>query len=256
MRDLPHIMNFRDLGGMATSDGYIIKPRKLYRCAALGATDANERALLAGYYNVGTVIDLRTGLERNSNPDPDLPGVTHLEVPLMPVSALSITLEDYNWQELLRGTWSPDLYDACALYRKMVSPTMAPRWHQIFQVLLEAGDQAVLWHCTNGKDRTGVVAAVVLLALGIPEETVLADYMDSNSGLADYRAKILQDARDRGVEPSMTHRMGPLLEARYEHIAAAIEAIDGNFGDFAGFLEDVCGVGLAEEDTLRSIFLQ
>lgn len=256
MRDLPHILNFRDLGGLATSDGYIIRPRRLYRCAALGATDANERALLAGLYNVGTVIDLRTGLERNSDPDPDLPGVSHLEVPLMPVSALKITLEDYNWQEIIRGTWNPDLYDACALYKKMVSPSMAPRWHKIFHVLLESTDHAVLWHCTNGKDRTGVVSAVVLLALGIPTEAVLADYMDSNAALASYREKIIQDARDRGAAPSMTQRMGPLLETRHEHLAAALEAINANYGDFAGFLENVCGVGLAEEDTLRHNFLQ
>ncbi len=239
-----------------TSDGSIVRPRKLYRCAALTKTSALERLRLTGFYDVTCVIDLRSRFERNRTPEPALPGVRPLQAPLVPARALGITLKDDNWRELIRGDWGPDTYDACALYRSFASPQVIDSWKAIFHALLNARGHAVLWHCTNGKDRTGVVAATILRTLGVPDKDIRADYLLSNQGLESERKRIRTVAKLRENEPGVEKKLGALLEARAEYLNAFFDAIDENFGSFEAFLEDACGIGFAEDDELRHLYLQ
>jgi protein-tyrosine phosphatase len=256
MEHEPSILNFRDLGGIPCEDGSIVRPHKLYRSAALERASAVDCGNLIGYCDVGTVIDLRTRLERGGHPDPALPGVKRVEIPLMPAQTLLITLQDDNWQELVQGSWNPDTYDACAAYRMIAGPSVEDGWRAIFKALLDSGGHAVLWHCTNGKDRTGVVAATILRALGVPPEIVMEDYLRSNDELREQRKRILQVAKLRKDKPGLQHKIGPLLQARPEYLNAFFDAADENYGSFDGFLEDACQLSIAEDDQLRELFLQ
>lgn len=256
MNDLPDITNFRDLGGTPTADGRVIAPRKLYRCAALDRCTREEAILLADEYDVGTVIDLRSTLERRRHPDTYIPGAHYIALPLVPAKAMSVALEGDNLMEMLRGTWDPDTYDVCVTYRSMLDPAVVPRWRALFRALLKSDGRAVLWHCTNGKDRTGVVAAIVLIALGVPDATVRADYLESNERLAARRAEILNTLAEKGERPGIGEKVGPLLEARPEYLNAALDAIDDNYGGQAAFFEDVCQLSIAEDEQLHRLFLQ
>lgn len=253
---LPNVLNFRDMGGMAAEDGSILKMRKLYRSAALHATSAQERARLINEFDVGAVIDLRTSLERAGAPDPVMPRIRSLHAPLIPMKTLGLTFEDGNLAEMLRGAWDPDTFDVCSVYRNMVDGAVAEEWRAIFRVLLESNGHAVLWHCTNGKDRTGLVAAVILLALGIPYDTVMADYLLTNKELAPHRAAIEEKAMLDGSKPELVDRIGPLLEARPEYLNAALDAIDEKHGGLNAFLEEECGIGYVEDELLHTLFLQ
>jgi protein-tyrosine phosphatase len=253
---LPNVPNFRDLGGMAAEDGSILKMHKLYRSAALHAAGARERARLINEFDLGTVIDLRTALERAGAPDPNMPHVQSLHAPLIPMKTLGLTFEDGNLAEMIRGAWDPDTFDVCSVYRDMVDGAVSEEWQSIFRMLLESNGHAVLWHCTNGKDRTGVVAAVILLALGVPYDTVMADYLFTNRELEAHRKAIEAKAALNGGKPEFIDRIGALLEARPEYLNAALDAIDEKHGGLNGFLEDVCGIGYAEDEILRDSFLQ
>lgn len=157
---------------------------------------------------------------------------------------------------MLRGRWNPDTLDICSVYRDMVDESVADAWRDIFRILLESEGHAVMWHCTNGKDRTGVVAAVILLALGVPMDQVMADYLATNAQLKERRRSILDEAAARGGQPGLADKLGPLLEARPEYLNATLDAIDEQHGSFGGFLEDVCQLSIAEDDQLRGLFLQ
>lgn len=256
MERLPHILNLRDLGGIATEDGSIVRLRKLYRGAGLQNATPVEQKRLMEELDVRTVIDLRTNFERNGQPDPVIPGVKIVSAPIVPVKTLGITFEDGNLAEMIRGVWNPDTFDICSVYRKMVDKDVTGSWRIIFKALRESGGHAVLWHCTNGKDRTGVVAAVVLMALGVSTDDVMADYLLSNRELANRQKQIRDEAARRNEKPGFADKIGALLEARPEYLNAALDAIDETYDSMGGFLEDVCQISYAEDDQLRQMFLQ
>lgn len=256
MARFSHILNFRDLGGLATEDGSIVRMRKLFRAAAPTDTTPAEQMQLVQECDIRTIIDLRTTFERNGAPDPDIEGVKLVAAPLVPMKTLGITFEDGNLSEMIRGKWNPDTFDIRSVYRDMADEAVADEWRLIFRTLLESDGHAVMWHCTNGKDRTGVVAAVVLLALGVPMDAVMTDYLATNPQLAARRHAILAEAATKGEQPGLSDKLGPLLEARPEYLYATIDAIEHRFDGFAGFLEDVCQLSIAEDDELRRLFLQ
>lgn len=256
MRKMQGIVNFRDLGGIPNIYGQHVRPHRLYRSGSLNNATPDDIERIRGELDVGIIIDLRTRIERNGAPDPDIPGIANIVAPLVPVKTLGITFEDYNWRELLLGKWDPDTYDVCGIYRKMVDPRVSPRWRAIFHALRSAGDKAVLFHCSNGKDRTGLVAAIVLLELNVGENEIMKDYRRTNAELAERRAKIIRQALRQKRQPSLSDKIGPLLEARPEYLNAAFDAIDETYGSFATFLESECGTGFAEEETLHHMYLE
>jgi protein-tyrosine phosphatase len=89
-------------------------------------------------------------------------------------------------------------------------------------------------HCTYGKDRTGIVAALLLFALGVPEETIYADYMLSNDYLVAFRAA-------RIAEQGWEHT-GPLWEARREYLDGAFSAICDQYGSIESYLQEAAGL--------------
>jgi protein-tyrosine phosphatase len=255
MSELPHILNLRDLGGVPVEGGQRVRHGRLYRSASIDDVTPKEKRTLVRDLGVGAIIDLRSGLGRTG--DPYVPGALQVHVPLVPMrKTMELTFEDGNLRQFLRGKWRPDTYDVCGIYRRMVDPQMAPRWRQIFRVLIESDGCAVLWHCTNGKDRTGLVAAVILKALGARDADIRADYLQSNWQLAAHRTALLVDAAQTGKKPRVPQMLGPLLEARPEFLNAAFDAIDEHYGSFDGFMEDAVGFSIAEDDLLHGLFLE
>lgn len=256
MQGFPHILNFRDLGGIATEDGSIVKLHKLYRSASLDKTSPAERERLVEELDIRTIIDLRTTLERNGGPDPAIAGVKNVIAPLIPAKTLGITFEDGNLAEMVRGKWNPDTFDICSVYRNMVDEAVTQSWQIIFRALLASNGHAVLWHCTNGKDRTGIVAAVILLALGVSTDDVMADYLASNSHLAKRQQEIRAAAAARNAKPGFADKIGALMEARPEYLNASFDAMEEAHDSIGGFLEDICQISYAEDDQLRHLYLQ
>ena len=189
MIQFSHIRNLRDVGGMPAKDGAHLCQRRIYRTAELFDATASECIRLTDLFSLGTVIDLRTSLECNRRPDPIMPGVESVHIPLMPASALGISFQDGNLRELLTGTWNPDTYDVCTIYRSMVDKRLADKWQQLFRTLLASNGKAVLFHCTNGKDRTGVAVSIVLSALGVSYNDVMHDYLRTNRSLPALQAR-------------------------------------------------------------------
>lgn len=256
MRDFPNILNLRSMGGIPTKDNSLVRAGKLYRSADLGRASEDEQRLLVARLRVKTVIDLRMRRERHAAPDPDIPGVENVSVPLLPLQAMGVMSEDYNWAEFITGRWDPDDYDMKRVYEHLVSEATSDEWHTIFQVLLDNHDGAVLWHCTNGKDRTGAVAAILLSALGVRRADIIEDYLASNAALAARQREIRAEAEARGVKPALADRIGPLLEARSEYLGALFMAINRDYGGVEGFLRDICRLDEHDLRQLRYLYLQ
>ncbi len=160
------IPNMRDLGGIRTRDGRRIRAGLLIRSAQL------EQAEEADLRGISTVIDLRTPGERQEMPD-QTHGREYLPLPVFDDLTSGISHEEGADTQLF-----PDM---APLYARLATEC-ADAFKRILSTIMDhdfAGG-AVLWHCTEGKDRCGLTTALVLEALGADRETIMADYLKTN----------------------------------------------------------------------------
>jgi protein-tyrosine phosphatase len=234
--------NFRDLGGYATQDGRRLRWGRLYRSGSMAALTEAAYAQLAEL-GVRVICDLRTTSERQENP-----------VDWRRVPNLSYWARDYELSfGDLRAVIASELPTAEAARAAMVTAyrqlpfEQAPAYGELFRRL--ADDEAPLvFNCSAGKDRTGVAAALILSALGVPEETVIEDYLLSN--IAYDRHASPTGARLAQIAPEVTDA---ILGVDASYIRAALVAIDAAHGSIAGYLEARLGV---TEDALGRLKAQ
>ena len=163
------IQNFRDLGGLQTMDGKRIRPGCLVRSAQLN--QATEEDLTG----IASIIDLRTPGERGQAPDQTW-GREYLPLPVFTDEQAGISHEKDISEQLL-----PVLPDFRVLYGRLLNEC-SDSFRTILTAILEHdfSKGAVLWHCTEGKDRCGLTSALILEILGIDRETIMKDYLTTN----------------------------------------------------------------------------
>jgi protein tyrosine/serine phosphatase len=177
--------NFRDLGGYTTTDGHRVRPARLYRTDSLGklatATPDWSRFLSLG---IRTVIDLRYPSEiENSGRIPDHPSFTYHN--------LSIEHRPYN-----QATLTPDVAPGPYLSERYleVAQDGTKEIRSALELVAKAAesDTPLAFHCAKGKDRTGLLAALILGLLGVPDETIIDDFtlteLAAPALLADWKA--------------------------------------------------------------------
>lgn len=160
--------NFRDLGGFLNQDGKMVRWNRLYRADSLAKlTEKDTAALLAR--NIRTIVDLRGSAEQQAMPDRVPEGVMYIACPLMreEFSASALAAQDSFAQSLKIG------------YLRMIQENMDLVAKAVLAVMDGLDRGAVVFHCTAGKDRTGVLAAILLLLLGVADEDIIADYQVS-----------------------------------------------------------------------------
>lgn len=167
--DLTGCLNFRDLGGYPTADGRLVKWRQVFRSDALHHLTPQDVTRLRDEIGLGDVIDLRSTAElRSEGRGPlDQEGMQFHHVPL------------YDG-ETPRGAPTPELKltDRYFLLAQYASAPIA----RVIDALAVTGAPAV-YHCAAGKDRTGVVSAILLGLLGVPDEVIVADYAATQENL-------------------------------------------------------------------------
>lgn len=248
------IPNFRDFGGYAGADGRVVRWGALYRSSAVSDVPASDFEHLSGL-GLSLVCDLRTHDERSRAPNA-LDGHDLTEV---------LTL-DIGGRERMSGVpatplltnpeaTGQDAYDRMqGSYAAMVVD-YADRFALILHRLLNGGQAPVLIHCAAGKDRTGIAAAIILLALGVPIETVVEDYLLTNGHLnLDWRARML--AQMFPDNPSINTKVADVMfKADADFLLAAIDSIDRTFGSFDVYLSDALSIGPRDLRTLHDLFL-
>ena len=180
------IQNARDIGGYYTADGqYQVKHGLLFRTAKLADATDEDLALLQSL-GVKKVIDLRMSHEVLTKPDKKVPGAEYIRIsPMFIPNIFAINGED--WMAMLNAikTGVMDTYMA-NMYRQLVNdPVAIYGTKQFFKQVLSANGDPILWHCTSGKDRTGLEALLLLAALGVDEEVLRAEHMNTNYFMAE-----------------------------------------------------------------------
>jgi len=238
--ELEGITNFRDLGGYETESGGTVKWRTIFRSDTLSSLTDADMATVCGL-GLNTAIDLRYADERQREPSRFL---EHDQV-----EVLGLGLDERPTASFL-DSFEPSADAAESAYTYLKEnygnyPFLyAHAYREMFRRLAE-GEKVVV-HCTAGKDRAGTAAAMVLMALGVPRETVFEDYMLTNSYW------------DRGgrEKPGMdAETVASIFSARTEYLEAAFSAIEGRYGTVRTYLKEHIGLDDAAFGALRSACL-
>ncbi len=234
---LEQAVNFRDLGGYPTRDGAMTTWGKLFRADSLDLlTEADLRRLER--LGLRTACDLRHPTEADRYPSRfrghARVAYYHIAVSLPPADDPVV----------------PKL--GAARYRLLYPFILdhgAPTFRALFERLADPESYPLVFHCTAGKDRTGVVAAVLLLAAGVDRDTALADYLETRRHIEELRARLEAFVRARGVDPARY-----LIDVYPEAMAGALDHLERRYGTAEDYLLG-CGITPAQLDAFRAIFV-
>lgn len=232
-------VNLRDAGGYYTKDGQMVRWGLLYRSGSLSRLTQGDLAYLQRL-GVQLVCDLRTMDERQKQPDklPDVPGLVERPLPMESVD---------RW-ERLRGAFTvffrKGRIDDFLLkgYKRVMIDGNAHVIGEIFQRLADPDQLPALIHCTAGKDRTGLVVAMLLLTLGVPEETVLADYTLSNLFYAHFRKAIAADLKQMAPWGVSVDDLQDLFLVKAKTLQGALDHLRQTYGSLDNYLRNQAGV--------------
>jgi protein-tyrosine phosphatase len=238
---LEGMFNLRDLGGYATHDGGRTRTGRIFRADTLAhLTEADLVALVQ--LGLGLICDLRSPQEIERYPDRLPPGVRHLHNPMrLDVNVMGdYRSPDFDWSAFrLEQLFIQMLEQSGATFRR------------VFAHLAEPDAYPYLFHCAAGKDRTGVVAALLLRTAGVPDETIVADFALSDGYILPKLPEFRARGRERGVN---LERAEPLFRAPAAAMVATLAHLDERYGSTAGYLAAI-GVPDAEIATFRAQFV-
>ncbi len=250
MRHLPFegTPNFRDLGGYITHDGRSVRWGYLFRSGQLSKLNQRDQQLL-GSLELDVVCDFRRVEEQERDPSllPE-PGPRTVSLSISPGS------NDRFFSEA-----TENLVNAQAMFNFMVDINrdfaleQSHAYSEMFRHLLQDQPTRMLFHCAAGKDRTGFAAAIILLALGVSRDQVMADYMLTADYFLPHREMDrLAQKYEMDLPPET---MLPVLEVHPQYLQAAFDAINAEFDSLEHYLEDVLGVDNQKREQLRSHYL-
>lgn len=231
MRELK-IRNFRDLNGYTNRYGEILKSNTIFRGASLNEISNDDACYMEEILGIRYILDYRDEKEAALTPDLNFPNAIYERISALRISNGQAGFDFGNMlQEKMNSEKVIHLIDYLKDgYRVMAMDN--PAYHRLFELLLR-NDGFVYFHCSAGKDRTGISAFLIMLALGMSEEDGIKEYLLSNEYLKTYNEHILSLL---GIPEEMKHIAEPLLFVNKENILLTIQSIKEKYNSYDEFL--------------------
>lgn len=261
---LTGVKNARQLGGYFTTDGRRIKDNVLLRTGALDALSDETVARLSEQYQVKNVIDFRMEMEREQDPDREIPGATNTWISVYEldkndpqIRQMLQTMEELGDNDLLKTIEYAKSGLLSELYTSiLLSESGRKGFAQFFDILLAQKEGAVLWHCTYGKDRTGLAAVLLLYALGVDMDTIIADFALSNQVYQKQIEQMQQAVTAAGYEGEIAEDAGAMAGVNVTYLQRALDAVTETYGSLQNYLRDALGVSDEDIEQLRARYLE
>lgn len=242
--------NFRDFGGYRTADGQQVKWGYLYRSGQLSNLSDHDIALLETL-ELDLVCDFRRVEEQAGDPSrlPTRKPPRIASLPIVPGS------NSRFFEEAGAHLAGPEvMYDFMVEINRDFAVDQTETYARMFREILELPNARFLVHCAAGKDRTGFAAAIVLLALGVPRETVMRDYLLTQRYFLPER-EIARLRQKYDMDHMNAEVILPMLEVHEAYLAQALDAIDRDYPSVEAYLADALQVGPAELAELKARYL-
>ncbi len=210
------VYNFRDMGGYQTRDGRVIREGLFYRSAALGKMTSTDKELF--------------------------------EIPAKGKHAFEMPTNTggREFYKVVNADMFKDFYAQMPFHN--------PSFKELMLTIQNPDNLGLVHHCAVGKDRTGIGGALILLALDVPEETIMEDYLDTNIHLRPMVERMAQTIEHQYNEQEL-QQFYALMSAREDYLQAALDAMDHRYGSKTAFLEQEFGLTADKREQLQSFCL-
>lgn len=234
--------NFRDVGGYVTIDGRRVAWGRLFRADELYGLTTQDVATIETL-GIRYAIDLRSSPEVGRRPDRLPPKVIYRHVPIFakdPIGRPSMLFGRHRLDQRLRR-----------MYRESIIAEGAPAIGKVLHLCADPANLPLLFHCTGGKDRTGVIAALLLHICGVPRDVIVADYSLTNLAAERSLAAVREAFHATKMPPGVRlEQFYPLFSARPEILERAFAYIEKTYDSLDAYLRGA--VGLRDVD-IRAI---
>ncbi|MFR7592120.1 MAG: tyrosine-protein phosphatase [Longibaculum sp.] len=252
MRELK-IRNFRDVSGYKNKYGEIMKANQIFRGASLDAISLDDAKYLEDVFGIRYILDYRDEKEAELAKDIAFPTAQYERIGALQLEEHSE--QGFDFGNMLEGRMTPDKLKFLTQYIQEGYKQMGfdnPAYHRLFELLLR-NDGHVYFHCSAGKDRTGVSAFLIMIALGMSEEDAIAEYMLSNEYLHDF----VEDFYKQHHIPKIFRKYcDPLLLVEKENIMLTIQSILDKYPNYDTFLEKEYNLDEKKRELLRSYYCE
>lgn len=231
------ITNFRDIGGYKTRDGYTVKKGVLFRSSPiLFDSEENKQAFID--LNIQNILDFRSSEEVEMHQDDVVENSQYIRI-----SALK---NEQNF-DLKTVALRDDVDTVRKMFRIIYEnlPFSNKAYQKMFDLL--CAHESMVFHCTAGKDRTGVASLLILKTLGVSDEIIMQDYLKSNDNLNEGQLKIL---------PQLNESLQELFYAREKYLNYTMEAIHSKYSSFEEFLNVEYNIDEEKIELIKSYYLE
>jgi protein-tyrosine phosphatase len=251
------VANLRDIGGYKTRDGFTVRTKLLYRSNQLSKIGPDDLKKVASL-SLKNDYDLRTADERKAAPDELPPGVKNIWLNVLEDSKQAAPAKIIKLLQNPKEA-NVELGDGLAeatfakSYRDFVSlPSARKAFRQFYVDLGKEDNLPSLFHCTTGKDRTGWAAAALLSLLGVPDDTIMDDYLRSNDYILPAYQKTTDSFTKAGGDPEI---IKAILGVKAEYLKASFDEMKTKYGTIEDYFSKALEIDAAGQKALRDRFL-
>ncbi|MCL2610184.1 MAG: tyrosine-protein phosphatase [Defluviitaleaceae bacterium] len=233
-----NLTNFRDLGNIKTKNGQTIKKGLLLRGQVLHNLSIEDKINLE-HLKISKIIDLRRDAELELVPSDTLEGVEYKNINLM--------------EDLFDGfTYMKDKMDT------LNEETAHEQMLNFYTLLVQAGDKykkffdevlsaegPIFFHCTHGKDRTGITATILLKILGVSDEDIYKDYLKTIEARKEAIIIELEEFKEKGYTEDQIKGLATAFSVRRDYLECFLSLIEEKHGSFENFIKNI---GITEKD--------
>ena len=242
--------NFRDLGGYPTEDGRRTRWRRLFRSGSMSRIAGADVGRLNAL-RIDTICDLRTNAERSRHPTAWCAGnaiaIWHRDHEHSSGAIAPLLAQSHLTVDGVRAA----MQDA---YRNLPYE-QAPSYRQLF-LQVASGRLPLVFHCSAGKDRTGIAAALLLTAIGVPRHVVEEDYLVTNETTSTLVRFVESDTKYGPFLRAWGETAMPLLRAEPGYLSAMFEAVEARHGSVEAYLRDALELPESTVPAIRAALLE
>ena len=246
--------NFRELGGYLADEGKHVRWGQIYRGIPTGKLTGEADRRLLDSLGLRLILDLRSSGEAKKKPDYVPDGARLVQIcGLCAEDGAEIAFAPGDIEKLMQTAEEGESISQ-RLYRRMLTGNKA--FKELFRAL-EAGETPILFHCSAGKDRTGVAAMLILLALGASDEVICADFEQTNAcRKAEIDAVLAEHAAEIAADPACRVRYYAMAGVDPAAAPFVLDTIRRKFGSAENYLETEYGLTPARLMRLRRMYLE
>ncbi|MGX5378259.1 tyrosine-protein phosphatase [Ligilactobacillus sp. LYQ135] len=253
--DIQKGFNFRDIGGYQTTDGKLIKTHKLVRSGMLNQLNEHDLQYLNDY-GVRVDIDFRSKEEQEEFPDKVPTKAKYISDSVFPEDETNSTQKNQLRKKIFLEDPNAGYNNMIKSYKDIVLSTSAQKAyrHYFDELLANTQDhEAVLFHCTAGKDRTGMAAVYIMSILGVDQATIRQDYLASNQHLLINQQNKQEMYKDYGEV--FLKNIEALTKVCDDYLNTALKIINDEYGSIVQYLQTALKVTPTQQKDLKKIYL-